>query len=276
MAGPWGIALGGGGVPGVFAALGFLAALGDLGLSPDVVVGSSSGGLVAGALAAGLPLSEQYDRWSAVAADPWALLPREAWHMLEILRPRATPGLVDVRPVLRRVLSAAAGDVAGWAPGYGVMVSDLTAGRSVLVHAGSPLRAWATEEALAATAGFPGLLAGARDPEGHLDVDGGLYDLVPVAACRRLGAGAVVAVTIGGPAAVPAALTVADVLRLAVRRGLQATDAAANAPAADLKVAVESTGAVLEFSHWRADHAAGAAAAAHAAAAIRAVAAGVP
>ena len=45
--------------------------------------------------------------------------------------------------------------------------------------------AWLTEDALAATASLPGLIAGARGPDGHLDVGGGLYDRVPVQACRN-------------------------------------------------------------------------------------------
>lgn len=269
----WGIALGGGGAPGVFAALGFLRALARGGLTPDVIVGASSGGLVAGALGAGLPVEAQVAAWEEVARDPSALLPAEAWHLAEAVRPDPAPGLISLAPVLRRVL-AAAGDVPvrAWAAGAGVMVTDLTAGAAVRLDAAGA--GWRTAAALEATAAFPGLIAGTRGPDGHLYVDGGLYDLIPVQACRDMGAVRVVAVRIGARPTVPPELSLAEVFQVALDRVLEGMDRSANPGPADLAATVATSGAVLTLAAWRADLRAGESAAEGVLPAIRALVGG--
>ena len=261
----WGVALGGGGVAGVSAALGFLEALQGFGLTPDVVVGSSSGGLVAGALGAGVSVAEQMVRWRGVVHDPYVLLPRLALHLVEALRPSPTPGLITIAEPVAVVLHAMPGRVdrvSGWTPGYGAMLTDLTAGETILLHEGSPAAAaWPTPDALVGTAAYPGLIAGVRH-RGHLYCDGGLFDLVPVAACRQLGAEVVIGVRVGAPVGPGDSLSIAQLMHAVTEQAIDRLSAATNPQPADLGITLATSGTVLTFSHWQADEQVGATAAA--------------
>lgn len=98
----WGLALSGGGVPGIAGHLGFIAGLGIP--LPPVMVGTSAGGLVAGELALGTDFGDLVGRWSKTAADPFALIPCEAVHAFEAMRPRENPGLWTEATTVRRMM----------------------------------------------------------------------------------------------------------------------------------------------------------------------------
>lgn|GEM_PF-3134907 len=268
MAEQWGIALGGGGVPGVAAHLGVLHALRSESLVPQVCVGTSAGGLVAGALAAGAELGYLVRGWSTVMADPWRLWLAEAETAVHILRPSPTPGLLDLRPVLSLVsqLSSRGQNwltqpVARWRGGYGVTLSDLTACRPFVVAAAwddSAVPTLSTEQALVATAAFPGVFSGVRTADGHLLADGGVYDMLPVEACRRLGARRVVAVRIGsGEDAVPSDLTTLDLLHIVVARLLRLGQEVANPDPPDVLIDVPTSGGLLSTGDFAANFLAG-------------------
>ncbi len=276
----WGLACSGGGAPGIAGHLGVLSALEDGGLTPDVIVGASAGGLVAGLWAQGATVQQMVSAWRAVAASTWELVPQEALRLLGFCHPSGTPGLLDLAPVVRRVWSALGFRMwpvctpAGWVPGCGVVISDLTTGCAMVAHRGMPsAAAYDSLGLLTATAAIPGLFSGIRDHNGHLLCDGGLFDDSPVQAARDLGADKVVLVRIGGGTpTIPSGLSTADLLRIVVTEGLSHTDRAANPNPPDLRVEVATSGAVLAFTHWGSDYQAGAAAAAQHIDAIRALA----
>lgn len=260
MAETWGIALGGGGVPGVAAHLGFLSVLEANGLMPPVAVGTSAGGLVIGGLAAGAALAEWGAFWRKVAADSWMIWADEAAHALDVVRKRAAPGMFSLWSVLWRFSAPThrflESKTSEWRTGYGVTASDLTAGKPVLIASDYGPQI-STDGALMATSAFPGIFTGIRTPDGHLLCDGGLYDMVPVDACRALGASRVVAVRIGVSVEVPPVLSAERLLQIVVSRGLAATDAATNSVPADLKIEVPTRGGLLSLDEFDADFAAG-------------------
>jgi NTE family protein len=220
-----GLALSGGGVPGVAAHIGFLRALEQNGINLNdcVIVGASAGGLVASALAFGLSLTDIAHAWTKFARNPFSLLPDEVWHAMHLLSPSPEPGFLDLEGVLFNVYDALKFNLfwspitttEDWRDGVGVVASDLTANRVVLLHKGGEYKL-RTPEAMVATAAFPGLFSGVRAPDGHLLVDGGLFCDVPADQCRALGAEKVAAVIVGEPLQVPATLTVFDVVRFSL------------------------------------------------------------
>lgn len=270
----WGVALGGGGIPGVAAHLGFLRALREAGTAPDVVVGASAGGLVAGALAAGVDVDAQMAAWERIAADPWPAVPGEVFHTLSLLRRSPTPGSLSLSPLVDRVLrNAPFPRLPEWTVDRGVVVSDLTVGSTSLLandpRLVEPIRRWTAADAMVATAAFPTLFSGVRGPDGHLYADGGIYDLVPVDACRHLACDRVVSIRIGYPTQVPDTLSVEQLLQVVTTRLLAATDRASNPQPADLALTVPTAGGLLSLADFASDAAAGAAAAQSAAMAIQ-------
>jgi NTE family protein len=252
---PWGVALSGGGVPGIAGHLGFVAAMAEANIVPDVVVGASAGGVVAGMLGAGVPVGTALERWAQVGHDELLTLLLEVDHLLHVLRPSPAPGLLSLEVVFRSVLrgAARARSTVDWSPGHGVVCADLTAGRPVVLHRDGAV-VLPTVSALCATAAFPGLFSGVRTPgEDHLYVDGGLFADVPVSAARDLGASRVVAVRIGVPATVPEVLSVEELLRITLDRLLLATERGA----ADVTVVVPVGGGLLNYTGFAQDVQAG-------------------
>lgn len=254
----WGIALSGGGVPGVAAHLGFLSVLEEQNLLPPVLVGASAGGIAAGMLAAGVTAADAVKVWGDEARSWWRLIPQEAIHAAEFLRPKQEPGILNLYQFVLRVGTAvdAVESVSRWKIGYGAVVSDLNAGKPLLVHAGTALDL-STEEVLAATAALPPIFSGIRTEGGHLLCDGGLFDDSPVDAARALGAEKVVLVHIGGPVDVPDRLNVGELTRLVLSRGLAWGDRGANPIPPDLRVDVPAVGGLLSFADWDRDMEAG-------------------
>ncbi|WP_439597476.1 patatin-like phospholipase family protein [Falsiroseomonas sp.] len=176
-----GIALGSGSARG-WAHIGVLEALGEAGIVPDIVCGTSIGALVGAAHAAGrLP---QLRDW--VAAAGW----REIVGLLDV---RLTGGgLIDGKDLLAFLNGLGlALPIESLPRPFAAVATDLASGREVWLQNG-PLH-----EAVRASAALPGLFSPALR-EGRWLVDGGLCNPVPVSVCRALGAEVIIAVNLNG------------------------------------------------------------------------------
>jgi len=169
-----GLVLGGGGVPGIAAHLGFLQGIAQARISWDVMVGISAGGIVAGSC--GAEYDAEYDvrdtigllqvlekRWRSILRFPWLLLPEVVPFAAWIKRSHDAPGLLCLQWILEKAIADhdISPSVSSWKKGYGVIASDVTEGRPVLISCANPA-VRDTLSALTATAAFPGLFSGVR------------------------------------------------------------------------------------------------------------------
>lgn len=171
-----GLALGSGSARG-WAHVGVLRALEEAGIRPDLVCGTSIGALVGAAYAAGE--IERFGQWveSLRLADVIAFLDVkfsggliQGERLMEFFR----RNFVD-RPVEALAIP------------FGAVATELASGNEVWLREGS------TMDAVRASIALPGLFTPvARD--GHLLVDGGLVNPVPVSLARAMGADVVIAV----------------------------------------------------------------------------------
>jgi NTE family protein len=210
-----GVVLGGGGVL-CAAELGVLEALGDWGIVPEVVVGTSGGGIIAGALAAGVPLDALTATLRIVSARPERYGLAELGHAVrDLAQPTAAPGLFTLRPVLEDLLlHARAQEVSRWAPHYGVTTTSLGTGELLRLTSDSVTAesGLSSLDALQATSAFPGLFSGVRIA-GALCQDGGLLDNVPGDFAASLGADRLLSISFdAAPGPVPATLSLLDCL----------------------------------------------------------------
>ncbi len=171
------LALGGGAARG-FAHIGVIKGLEAQGISPDIVVGTSAGSVVATLYAAGFNgfdlqrLALQMDENSL--AD-WSL-PARGLFKGEALQNFINQA-VEQRPIekLQRKLA--------------IVATDLASGEMVLFERGN------AGMAVRASSSVPGIFQPVQI-NGHEYVDGGLVSPVPARAARRLGADVVIAVDI--------------------------------------------------------------------------------
>lgn len=173
-----GLVLGGGGARGG-AHLGVLRVLDELHYKPDVVVGTSIGGVVA--IAYGMGWSVDYMADLLRRTDFSALLKVD----------RSGSGLLGTQAIeaeLRRFFGNA--DMRDLSPHVAVVAADIAHGERVLIDRGPVIKA------LLATTAVPGLFPAVRWGE-RLLVDGGIVSNVPVQAAYQLGARRVVAVDLG-------------------------------------------------------------------------------
>ena len=175
----YGLVLGGGGARGG-AHLGVLRVLDEIGYRPDVIVGSSIGGLIALALGAG---------WDV---DRLEALFRETDFQDLIHLDRSGGGLI-ADTMLREMLEENFGglDVRDLSPRVAVMASDVRTAERVLITEG------ALVEAGLATSAVPGLFPPVAWGD-RLLVDGGVLDDVPTQAAYDLGVNRLIAVDVGG------------------------------------------------------------------------------
>ncbi|HLT47142.1 MAG TPA: patatin-like phospholipase family protein [Rubricoccaceae bacterium] len=178
-----GIALGGGAARG-WAHLGVLRALGEHGIEPEVVCGTSIGALVGGFYAAGK--HAELEAWVA------GLTRRDVVELLDFTM--AGGGALGGRRLLE-LFREHVGEVAIEAlpRRYAAVATDLHAGSEVWLQRGSLLTA------IRASISIPGVFTPVYSG-GRWLVDGGLVNPVPVSLCRALGADLVVGVDLhGGP-----------------------------------------------------------------------------
>jgi len=170
-----GIALSGGGARG-FAHIRVLRVLVEAGWRPEIVTGTSAGGIVGGLFAAGLP-PEAIE----------ALARRIGWRMFMRLDPNGNALVGTER--WARFLREAVGDVRieDLPIGFAAVAVDLDTGEEIWIDRG-PL-----VEAMLATSAFPGVFPPVWW-EGRRLVDGGVLNPLPVDAARALGATFVIGV----------------------------------------------------------------------------------
>ncbi len=174
-----GLVLGGGGARGG-AHIGVYKVLSELGYTPDLVVGTSIGGIIAGFIGTGHS-----------ASDIMKHLERLDFAQLMTLD-RTGRGLLShtlFEDWLRTMLGDI--DLRDTEPRVAVMAADVRHRRRVLIDEGPMLKA------LLATSAVPGLFPAVEWGDALL-VDGGLADNVPTQAAHQLGAERIIAVDIGG------------------------------------------------------------------------------
>ncbi len=172
-----GLALGGGGAKG-FAHIGVLRALEALNIRPDLIAGTSSGGIISAMVAAGLSVDQ-------IEAGI-----RAAGLMVLAAREPSGLGLLG-RDKFARWLEGALGNVTfdRLSLKLAVVAVDLESESEVMLDSGRVV------DALLATSAVPGVFAPVvRD--GRYLVDGGVLNNVPFDVARRMGADQVIAVNV--------------------------------------------------------------------------------
>ncbi len=168
------LALGGGGARAL-SQIGAVRALEEVGIPIDRIAGSSMGGVMGLQLAFGWTTDEMQQRnrreWGAAAIQRKFTVP-----MVSLLSVRTA------RPMFERMFGDAGVEDA-WLPCF-VTTVDLTTCRMAPQHRGSAA-VWAR-----ATASPPGIWPPVVDGDGHLVVDGGVLDNLPVDAVPRVVRGA--------------------------------------------------------------------------------------
>ena len=172
----FGVALGGGAARG-WAHIGVLRALEELGLKPDVVVGTSIGSLVGGAYVTGY--LDELEEW--VRQLTW----QEVLSMLDL---RLSGGLIGGMKVIGMLAEGMEGiDITSLDIPFAAVATDMETGREVWLREGPVL------DAIRASIALPGLFSPVSR-NNRWFVDGGLVNPVPVSLCRGLGGDVVVAV----------------------------------------------------------------------------------
>ena len=175
-----GLVLGSGGARGS-AHVGVLKVLLDEGIVPDVVVGTSMGAEVGGAYAAGVSIERMEEAWHSLnfGKVAKALLPTFPWS-----------GWSSGRRVMRMIRELV-GDVRieDLPLPYAAVATDLETGFPYPIMRGD------LATAIRASESVPGLFSPVWI-DGHLLIDGGVSDPVPVDVARRLGADTVIAVDV--------------------------------------------------------------------------------
>lgn len=176
-----GLALSGGGARGL-THIGIWKALARQGIWPDVVAGSSMGGIIAAAYAAG---------FSAEEAEREALTYSKPRHILRLLDPALPNGGLLGGRHLERYFEYLFGrrTFAELKYPLAVVAVDLNSHREVVLQEGLVV------EALRATTAVPGVFAPV-EKDGMRLVDGGVLNNLPVDVLRQMGAEVVIAVDI--------------------------------------------------------------------------------
>jgi NTE family protein len=173
-----GLALGGGSARG-WAHVGVLRGLLELGITPDVIAGTSAGALVGAAYACGK--LDDFERWLS------GLVWQDAATYLDF---GLVGGLIKGNKLFKFFASYVDDlPIEDLPLPYGAVATDLETGAEVWMRSGSLFAA------VRASISVPGLLRPVLR-EGRWCVDGGLTDPVPVGFCRDLGADLVIAVDV--------------------------------------------------------------------------------
>lgn len=176
-----GLVLSGGGVRG-FAHVGVLKALEARGWRPDLVAGTSMGGIVAAAYASGMKVDELEQE-----ALQFTHLPRLARLLDRKVHSTALIGGERLLRYFREKLGGATFEEL--AVPLGLMAVDCDTGEALALRSGD------VATAVRATMAFPGVFA-PIEIDGRLLIDGGASDNLPVRLARDMGADAVVAVNV--------------------------------------------------------------------------------
>ncbi len=175
-----GLALSSGGARGA-AHVGVLKVLEEEGIVPDIIVGASMGAELGGTYAAGIPISELEGLWqsasfSRVVKSLLPTIPWSGWSSGNAIR-RFLRDLLGDRTIEELPIRFAA------------VVTDLESGLPITLTEGSLV------EAIRASLSVPGLFTPVW-LNGHLCIDGGVSNPLPVDTARALGADIVIAVDV--------------------------------------------------------------------------------
>jgi len=175
-----GLALSSGGARGA-AHVGVFKVLKENGIAPDVIAGSSMGAEVGGIYASGIDLGEMESMWRSssfgdVFRTLFPTIPWSGWSSGN-----------GITRYLRRLI----GDprIEDLAIEFAAMTTDLRSGEPFPIESGSLV------DAIRASVSVPGLF----NPvwiDGHLLIDGGVSNPMPVDVARRLGADVVIGVDV--------------------------------------------------------------------------------
>ncbi len=178
-----GLALGSGTARG-WSHIGIINALSELGITPNIICGTSIGALVGASYVSGK--MEKLEEWAC------SLTKLETARFLEINT--SLTGFVNTERLHYFLNKNVASDevvIEDLAKAYAAVSTDLETGREIWLTKGSLIQAvWASIS-------LPGLFPAIRNNNRWL-VDGGLVNPVPVSVCRALGADIVIAVNLNG------------------------------------------------------------------------------
>ncbi len=166
-----------------WAHIGVIHELAEMGVRPDLVVGSSVGAIVAAAYASGhLP---EFEEWIAGLGRV---------DIIRLLDARMTGGGFLQGNSLMKAIEKRIGDplIDSLPTPFACVATELGTGREVWLRDGSLL------DACRASIALPGLFAPSRLQEDRLLVDGGLVNPVPVSLARAMGGDIVIAVNLNG------------------------------------------------------------------------------
>ena len=203
------LALSGGGLLGA-AHLGVLQVLGEKGLHPAAVAGTSAGGLVASMVASGVSVSAMVAWGQDVTEHPWEFFDMNTQGLVREIWPwdkAPATGVVNPAKFLASLinLSPAVQDIQHWKMPCAVIATDIAQMQPVafspisrLVPPGSGWRIIHEADlpwALGSTMAMPGLFEGVRRGPA-LYVDGGVADTLPINWAHQLAPGPVIGVNV--------------------------------------------------------------------------------
>lgn len=175
-----GVALSSGGARGS-AHIGVLKTLVEDGLLPDVIVGTSMGAHVGGAVAAGVPFRDLEAQWAGASV----------WRTVRTLAPTLPFSGWSSGNQVTRLLEQTLGDrlIEGLEPRFAAVATDLESGAPCVITSGRMV------EAIRASLSVPGLFAPVWIGD-RLLIDGGVSNPLPIDVAYALGADVVVAVDV--------------------------------------------------------------------------------
>jgi NTE family protein len=176
------LVLGGGAARG-WAHIGVIHELADMGIKPDMVVGTSVGSIVGGAYASGN--LEQFEEWISSLGRV---------DIIRLLDAKMTGGGFLQGNSLMAAIKKRIGDpkIEELDIPFACVATELGTGREVWLRDGSLL------DACRASIALPGMFAPSRMKEDKLLLDGGLVNPVPVSLARAMGGDVVIAVNLNG------------------------------------------------------------------------------
>ncbi|MEJ2577111.1 MAG: patatin-like phospholipase family protein [Gammaproteobacteria bacterium] len=166
-----------------WAHIGVIRELAGMGVKPDLVVGSSVGAVVGGALASGN--LEPFEEWISGLGRV---------DIIRLLDAKMTGGGFLQGKSLMGAIGKQIGDpkIEDLDIPFACVATELDSGRELWLREGSLL------DACRASIALPGMFAPSRDYEDRLLVDGGLVNPVPVSLARAMGGEIVIAVNLNG------------------------------------------------------------------------------
>ena len=166
-----------------WAHIGVIHELANMGIKPDLVVGSSVGAVVGGALASNN--IEPFEEWIRGLGRV---------DIIRLLDAKMTGGGFLQGKSLMGAIGKQIGDpkIEDLDMPYACIATELGSGREIWLREGSLL------DACRASIALPGMFAPSRTDDGQLLVDGGLVNPVPVSLARAMGGDIVIAVNLNG------------------------------------------------------------------------------